>query len=636
MREIRQSHAFVVADAATDERLSQGGRNSAIDRDMAARVAVPIVKDDRLAGLFVVMQKAPRAWTAAEVVLIKEAAKRAAAAVERAQTEAALAASESRFRALVTSTSEMLYRMNADWSEMLSFSGGGLLADTDAPLAGWVERYLPRAERPRVAAAIAAAVTARDVFELEHAVKLADGTIGWVTSRATPMLNERGEIDEWFGAAYDITDRRRNELWLAEQSRLLELIGSEHSLDEALDALCEATERLSGHARVAVLLANEERSAIARVVAHDIPAGFRAGIVGAPIGVACADPGAAAISDDKPVTSTDMGRDARWSREWYDLCKAHGIRACHATPVHDDEGTPRAALLLCFERAREVEPWQRRLGDLGAHIAGVALRHERADRALRESEKKYRSLFDTISDGICIIEMIYDACGEPVDFRYVETNSAFVEHATRPMLGKRVKEVVPDYEQGWLDTFGEVARTGKPKRREGIVHGLGDQWFRTSAVRFGGDGSHRVVVLFSNITAQKQAERDLVRLASIVDTSDDAIISKTLDGVINTWNASAERMFGYTAGEAIGRPISSLIIPADRLQEEEDILQRIKRGEAIEHLETVRKRKDGSLLDVSETISPLLYPGAVDRRLQDCARHQPAQAPGPAPGTAHP
>src|SRR5699024_1924706 len=115
-----------------------------------------------------------------------------------------------------------------------------LLADTDAPLAGWVERYLPGAERPRVAAAIAAAVTARDVFELEHAVKLADGTIGWVTSRATPMLNERGEIDEWFGAAYDITDRRRNELWLAEQSRLLELIGSEHSVDEALDALCEA------------------------------------------------------------------------------------------------------------------------------------------------------------------------------------------------------------------------------------------------------------------------------------------------------------------------------------------------------------------------------------------------------------
>jgi len=93
-------------------------------------------------------------------------------------------------------------------------------------------------------------------------------------------------------------------------------------------------------------------------------------------------------------------------------------------------------------------------------------------------------------------------------------------------------------------------------------------------------------------------------LAAIVDSSDDAIVSKNLDGIITSWNRSAERIFGYTAEEAIGRPIT-LIIPAGRQEEETHIIQRIRRGERVDHFHTVRVRKDGSLLDVSLTISPV-------------------------------
>jgi PAS domain S-box-containing protein len=94
-------------------------------------------------------------------------------------------------------------------------------------------------------------------------------------------------------------------------------------------------------------------------------------------------------------------------------------------------------------------------------------------------------------------------------------------------------------------------------------------------------------------------------LAAIVESSEDAIISKTLDGVITSWNASAQRLFGYTAEEAIGQPVVSLLIPDDRKNEEAIILDRIHRGERIEHFETVRKTKDGRLLDISLTISPV-------------------------------
>lgn len=93
-------------------------------------------------------------------------------------------------------------------------------------------------------------------------------------------------------------------------------------------------------------------------------------------------------------------------------------------------------------------------------------------------------------------------------------------------------------------------------------------------------------------------------MAAIVEFSDDAMISKTLDGTITTWNKGAERLLGYTAEEAIGKHIT-LIVPPDRLKEEADILERLRQGRRIEHFETVRKRKDGSLFDVSLTISPL-------------------------------
>jgi PAS domain S-box-containing protein len=94
------------------------------------------------------------------------------------------------------------------------------------------------------------------------------------------------------------------------------------------------------------------------------------------------------------------------------------------------------------------------------------------------------------------------------------------------------------------------------------------------------------------------------RLAAIVDSSDDAIVSKTLDGVITSWNRGAEKLFGYTAAEAVGRHIS-LIIPEDRKAEEDDVLARLRRGERIDHFETVRQAKDGRQLHISLTVSPI-------------------------------
>jgi PAS domain S-box-containing protein len=119
-----------------------------------------------------------------------------------------------------------------------------------------------------------------------------------------------------------------------------------------------------------------------------------------------------------------------------------------------------------------------------------------------------------------------------------------------------------------------------------------------------GTGQKGVVISHTNITERKQAEQQAAELAAIVQFSDDAIIGKSLDGIITSWNRGAEKIYGYTESEVVGKPISILLSPGF----EEDvprILGKVKSGEHIEHYETVRRRKDGRDINVSLTISPV-------------------------------
>jgi PAS domain S-box-containing protein len=122
------------------------------------------------------------------------------------------------------------------------------------------------------------------------------------------------------------------------------------------------------------------------------------------------------------------------------------------------------------------------------------------------------------------------------------------------------------------------------------------------AVKDSGGNIVGAVNCFQDITERKLGEEAVLRLAAIIASSDDAIISKDLDGTIRSWNGGAERIFGYLAEEIIGKPIM-ILIPPDRQKEEETILERIGRGERVEHYQTIRQHKDGSLIDISLSIS---------------------------------
>ncbi|MGF6259034.1 response regulator [Ensifer sp. LBL] len=140
--------------------------------------------------------------------------------ISQYRTEAAetLRASEERFRALVTASSDIIYRMGPDWHEMRFLQGKDFVADTDEPSGSWLETYIPPEDQTLMLARIDDAIDNKAVFEMEHRVIRRDGGVGWTHSRAVPMLDGKGEIAEWFGAARDITDRKRAE---ETQQRLL-------------------------------------------------------------------------------------------------------------------------------------------------------------------------------------------------------------------------------------------------------------------------------------------------------------------------------------------------------------------------------------------------------------------------------
>jgi PAS domain S-box-containing protein len=181
------------------------------------------------------------------------------------------------------------------------------------------------------------------------------------------------------------------------------------------------------------------------------------------------------------------------------------------------------------------------------------------------------------------------------------TFAAFSEHihpGDRDWVQKEIEKAIDPEEGGHYNLSFRIDRFDNGETRWVKVHG---------AVHFEQGRATRFIGTVLDISDMKSAEEQSAKLAAIIQSSDDAIISKTLDSVITSWNAAAERIFGYHADEMIGESIYKLI-PEDRLDEEPLILRRLSSGERIQHFETKRQTKDGRLIDVSLTISPVKDP----------------------------
>jgi PAS domain S-box-containing protein len=153
-------------------------------------------------------------------------ARQAADLIDSKRAEAALLESEQRLRALVTASSNVVYRMSPDWSEMWHLQGREFIHDTAGPSRTWVDKYIPPDDRARVMAAIHEAIRSKTAFELEHQVWQVDGSVGWTVSRAVPLLSSDGEVVEWFGMATDVTRRKQAEDALRESEERFRMLAA--------------------------------------------------------------------------------------------------------------------------------------------------------------------------------------------------------------------------------------------------------------------------------------------------------------------------------------------------------------------------------------------------------------------------
>ena len=230
----------------------------------------------------------------------------------------------------------------------------------------------------------------------------------------------------------------------------------------------------------------------------------------------------------------------------------------------------------------------------------------RAERELIRSQAQLRQLIEGLP------QLVWTCRGEDGGCDYV--GPQYVQYTGVPLGGHFgngwLDQVHPDDREALADRWRRAVASGllyeaeyRLRRADGAY-----RWFNVRGVpsRDGGPNG-RVVRWFGTSTDvhdERQAARSAAVLAAIVEHSDDAIVGKTLDGTITSWNRAAQRMFGYTADEAVGRNVL-MLLPADRTHEERDILARIGAGETIEHFESRRVAKDGRVLDVSLTISPI-------------------------------
>ncbi|MDQ3398140.1 MAG: PAS domain S-box protein, partial [Deinococcota bacterium] len=228
---------------------------------------------------------------------------------------------------------------------------------------------------------------------------------------------------------------------------------------------------------------------------------------------------------------------------------------------------------------------------------------ELARRALSASENQYRRLVEMVQEGIALIG--------PEDGIITYCNEAYAKILALPnaeLVGRSFFDFLDEEQKVTARRQGELRLEGVSSAYEVTLvaaDGSKKELSATGTPVLNPDGSYGgAVQSIMDISERKRAEKLRLQLASIVESVEDAIIGMSLDGAITSWNAAAERLYGYPAAEAVGRHIS-ILAPSDRADEPREVIERIRRGEAVGRYETVRVSKDGRLLAISMTASPI-------------------------------
>jgi len=374
--------------------------------------------------------------------------------------------SEERFRALVTASSVVLYVMSPDWSEMRELHSRSFSQEAGKSSGTWLEKYIDPADQPKVSAAIEEAIRNKSVFELAHRVRRKDGSPGWTFSRAIPLLDANGEIMEWFGSDTDITERKQEE--------------------EAMIASEMRYRRLFETAQDGILILDFDTGKVVDVNP------FLLKLLGYTFDEFMG----------KELWEIGLFKDIASSREAFELLQNKGYIRYEDLPLENSDGQRiDVEFVSNVYRVNNTRVIQ-------CNIRNITERKS-AEQALKESEKKFGILFETMSEGFSVDELILDDSGKPLDLRYLMVNHAFELQTglkAVDVVGHTMLELFPQVEPIWFERFGNVASTGEPAHFE-VRFGPLRRWFDVRAYRI---EPGRFAVVSFDITDRKLAEEKLL------------------------------------------------------------------------------------------------------------------------------
>lgn len=452
---------------------------------------------------------------------------------DRKQVERNLRASELRYRRLADTLPQLVWT-----ADITGFTDYYNIHIHDFDPAVWQgttgfdwESLLHPADRAHTLAAWQQAVQQRRPYSCEHRLHMADGSWRWHLSRAQLMQDADTGL-RWYGTATDIHDSKVAE-----------------------EALRASRERLQLGVQVAGLVIAEVDYTTDQIYLD----AAAATLYGLPADVG-AVPRAAIHAVFHPDDAPEIFRRMVASFDpagpgWFAM--AHRV-------VHPDGAIRWLSVRKQVFFADDADGARR---PIRALLAAFDITEQKvAEEALRASEERYRTLFETMEEGFCIFEMLYDEAGEPVDYRFLEVNPAFARFTgLENAVGKTAYELVPNLEPHWVAIYGAVARTGEAHHFTEGSAAMG-RWFEVYAFRFGGPESRRVALLFNNITERKRTEDALrdneARLQTILHNIPASIYMLTTDQRYLYVNRHYEQLANITNAEIQGKSIYDFFDPA--------------------------------------------------------------------------
>ncbi len=337
-----------------------------------------------------------------------------------------------------------------------------------------------------------------------------------------PIIGTDGEVEAVAGTTRDVTERKETERQLREseerQTFLVQLADTLRPLADPVDVQAEASrvlgERLGANRVVYFEVQGDEY-----VVERDYTNAARP-LVGRHPVASFGNSLLAAFLEGRTVIEADATTEPNRSPEERAAFATIDVRGHVDVPLVKD-GHFFAGMTVHVADRREWTPSEIAIIEGTAERTWAAVERVRAEEALRLSEERFRTLFESMDEGFCVVEMEFDPAGTPIDYQIEVMNPAFEKHTgMNGLVGRSIRQAIPSLEEFWYETYGRVASTGEPSRFVHETKSMGGRWFDVSAFRLGGAGSNKVAILFNDISDRKAAEVERERLVGQLQDQD--------------------------------------------------------------------------------------------------------------------